>query len=258
MPSPTVDRVSTKVEDCLDNDPPIRGQNYVCLSFISPEDVIVKKDLYFFNKFLGLFSKDVKELFDVMVDKYKDQPEMQDMFINLQSRYDYLFSPEKLKEEFDFYKASNSEELEKDYLEKNAFQTTMRGIKVRGVFETIGEAQKRAQKLKETDGKFDVYVAEVGCWCPWSPNPDEIQDQEFAETELNTMVKKYKENLSMRAQFHNQRAEELKSKAHKQRDVEAAGEVSVKLVEVPAPPTLDGEDPWLTAKGAAKENVAEK
>jgi hypothetical protein len=34
------------------------------------------------------------------------------------------------------------------------------------------------------DNKFNVYV-QGGCWCPWSPNPDDITDQEYAETNLN-------------------------------------------------------------------------
>ena len=36
--------VYTKETDYLDEDKPIRGQNYVCLSFLSPEDVLANKD----------------------------------------------------------------------------------------------------------------------------------------------------------------------------------------------------------------------
>lgn len=229
-------RTPVAVEDTLDSDPPIRGQNFVCLSFISPEDVITKKEVYFFNKFLSDFSSDTKELFDNLVEKFKDNQELRDMFVNLQSRYDYLFTPEKLQESFTYYKATNSDALEKEYLEKNAFQTTMRGIKVRGVYETLPEAQKRASVLKDVDGKFDVYVASVGCWCPWSPNPEEIQEQEYAETELNTLMKNYKENVTKRQIFHQQRAEELKAKAQaKPQTTDDAG----------------SSDPWMASKSDA-------
>jgi hypothetical protein len=39
------DVVSTKEIDYLDEDKPLRGQNYVCLSFISPEDVLIDKEI---------------------------------------------------------------------------------------------------------------------------------------------------------------------------------------------------------------------
>ena len=38
-------------EDYLSVDQPIPGQNYVCLSFVSPEKNILQKQLYEFYKF---------------------------------------------------------------------------------------------------------------------------------------------------------------------------------------------------------------
>ena len=40
------------IEDFLENDDPIRGQEYVCLSFISPESVIADKNLFFVKKYM--------------------------------------------------------------------------------------------------------------------------------------------------------------------------------------------------------------
>lgn len=236
------ERVACKVEDYLDNDPPLRGQNYTCLSFISPEDVIVNKEVYFFRKFTSLFSDDVKDLFANLSEKFKDDQTLVDMFKNLTDRYDYLFDTKKLQEEFDFYKGKNSDKLEAEYLEQNNFQTTVRGIKIRGSYETLIEAQKRAEQLKKQDGKFDVYVAEVGCWCPWAPKPLEIQDQEYAETELNTLMKKYKENLEEKDLFYKKRTEELSKKAKVQQvDGGASGSgVSASIVT--------DDDPWVKQK----------
>ena len=44
-----------KYVDLLDEDKPIGGQKYVCLSFISPEDHIKNKELFYFEKFLKNF-----------------------------------------------------------------------------------------------------------------------------------------------------------------------------------------------------------
>ena len=37
----------TKEEDFLEADQSIPGQKYVCLSFVSPEDILKKKDIFF-------------------------------------------------------------------------------------------------------------------------------------------------------------------------------------------------------------------
>ena len=263
MANTTSERVPCKVEDCLDNDPPIRGQNYVCLSFISPEDVIVKKEAYFFNRFTSLFAADVKDLFDKLTEKYKDDPATVDMFKNLVDRYDYLFEANLLQEEFELYKSQNSEKLEKDYLEKNNFQTTIRGIKIRGAYETLVEAQKRAEYLKKHDGKFDVYVAEVGCWCPWAPNPSDIKDQEYGETKLNTLMKKYKENLDEKDLFYRKRAEEMKKKAKEQPQLTTGEEVgegsdsqSTTTGVLAASVVSQDDDPWLKSKVEQAANNA--
>jgi hypothetical protein len=53
--------------------------------------------------------------------------------------------------------------------------------------------------------KFDIFVAQVGCWCPWSPNPNDLENQEYAETSLNTLMMKYKENMDARDQEYSDR-----------------------------------------------------
>lgn len=204
-------RVTTKETDFLDQDSEIRGQKYCCLSFISPEDLIKRKDLFVFKKFIGSFSSDVSILFDQLGDKLENQ-EDKDMISALRSRYDYLFSEDALNEEYDLYSKSKSEALESEYYELNDFQTTMRGIKVRGSYETLKEAQNRAELLQKQDRNFNVYVAQVGCWCPWSPNPEDIEDFEYAETEMNTMMKKYKENQTKKDEYFALRKDEMMQK----------------------------------------------
>ena len=46
---------NTKYVDLLDEDKPIAGQKFACLSFISPEEIIRNKQLFFFEKFLKNF-----------------------------------------------------------------------------------------------------------------------------------------------------------------------------------------------------------
>ena len=78
---------NTKHVDLLDEDKPIAGQKFVCLSFISPESIIKNKDLYFFDKFLKQFE------FKKSLDKYNQ-------FLNFLS-YKYSLDFNKLTSDLD-------------------------------------------------------------------------------------------------------------------------------------------------------------
>lgn len=201
------EQVPVSQEDFLDEDKPIRGQNYVCLSFISPEDVLIQKDTYFFNKFVDSFSKNVDELLKSLKEKYPNDDETFDL---LRENYSYIFNVKELHEQFNFYKSQNGEDLEKEFHVLQEYRPTIRGIKVRGTFDTLKEAQVRAEVLKRMGDKFDIFIGQVGCWCPWSPNPNDLENQEYAETQLNTLMKKYKENIaSKEAEFGSRKEEKM-------------------------------------------------
>lgn len=201
------EEVPVTKEDFLDEDKPIRGQNYVCLSFISPEDILIQKDVYFFNKFLGSFSKNMEELIASLKAKYPNENETLEL---VKENYSYIFNVNELNEQYNFFKGNNSEDLEKEFHTLQEYRPTIRGIKVRGTFDTLKEAQVRAEVLKRMGDKFDIFIGQVGCWCPWSPNPNDLENQEYAETQLNTLMKKYKENtVNKEAEFGSRKAEKM-------------------------------------------------
>lgn len=204
--------VPVKKEDFLDQDPALRNQNFFCISFISPEDVIRKKETYFFNKFLSSFSSDVDEFLNNTREKYKDDPVINDMIRTLRERYEYIFDVKALEHEYEHFKRENTEQLESSYHEINNFQTTIRGFKIRGCYDSYKEATGRAEQIKKFDPAFHVFVGQVGCWCPWSPYPEDIQDQEYSETQLNTLMKKYKEGQEIKNELYRMRKNELVQK----------------------------------------------
>lgn len=197
--------VSTKEVDYLDEDKPLRGQNYVCLSFISPEDILNNKEVYTFNRFLDQFSKDLDLMFQNLMTRYPDDS---DLLKSIKETHSHIFDGNILQEQYRFFKKLNSGDIDREFLEQNDFRTSVRGIKVRGSFETLKEAQVRAEVLKRSGDKFDIYIGQVGCWCPWSPNPDDLQDQQYTETQLNTLMQKYKENMMLKDEFFEQRKRE--------------------------------------------------
>jgi len=239
--------VSTKEVDYLEEDKGIKGQNYALLSFISPEDVIVNKELYFLNKYLESFGKDMKTLLDGISSKYPDSKDLIDTIAN---NHSYIFNAKELNEQFNFFKSSNYTELENTYHRDNNFVTSMRGIKVRGVFDTIEEARNRSEFLKRFDDKFNIYIAQVGCWCPWSPNPDSLENQEYSETQLNTLMKQYKQNMDEKDAIFDER-----KKANIENAASKIKKESTDLNEIKE--VIEQVDTWTATKEAEKvESVA--
>ena len=172
-----------KKEDFLEVDDPLPGQNYVCLSFVSPETIMESKDAFKVSKFLQSYCKDQDlDLEDVMK-KYTD--------------YTYKYQ----------------EELQKDFDERNKFQTNIRGLKVRGTYSTREEAEKRAKTLQSIDSDFHVFVGQVGYWLPWDPCADKVQEEYYINDQLNEMMEKYKENNINRDIFYEEEKREKIKKA---------------------------------------------
>ena len=241
--------VYTKETDYLDEDKPIRGQNYVCLSFLSPEDVLANKDVFFFEKYMTQYLTQVHELFNNLKAKYPDD---KNLFDALKDNNPQFFDPNAFQEDYRIFKGNHSAKLESEFLEKNDFRTSVRGIKVRGSFETLKEAQNRAEVLKRMGDKFDIFVGQVGCWCPWSPNPSDLENCEYTEAQLNTLMKKYQENMNLRDEFFEQRKNEKVQQARKQVEESKKNEASQ---STSADDGLTGDDIWLSRKnGDAEEN----
>jgi hypothetical protein len=90
-------------------------------------------------------------------------------------------------------------------------KTTLSGVKVRGVFNTYLEACEHSKKLQSIDLAFNVFVGEMGKWLPFDPNPDSqaVKDSEYANDELNKMMKGYLENQEKAKIYHEQRKNEM-------------------------------------------------
>jgi len=192
-------------QDFLEQDPPLRGQNYVCMSFLSPEKILRNKDVYYVSKFLGGLSADVQALFEGLTARFEGEPAALDMLKSIRGIHDYLFDAKALEDHYSQFVAGKQDELDREFYENNNFQTCVRGIKVRGTYDTLHDAQMRAGAIKKFDDKFDVFVAQVGCWCPWSPDPSLVADQEYSETQMNTLAKAYVESQENNRAIFNER-----------------------------------------------------
>ena len=96
-----------------------------------------------------------------------------------------------------------------DARQKHADGTTC-SLKIRGAFGTMEEAREQVELLQQADNNmYDIYVAEMGKWLPFPPDPQKIPNQEYAEDFLNTMHKSYMENQQERKKIFGARKEKI-------------------------------------------------
>jgi len=208
-----------KVIDLLDEDRPISGQKYVCLSFISPENHIKNKELFFFEKYLKNF--EFRKTFDKYTQflnfvayKYnldfnsltKDMEE----FVGEERENLFLTS---LEDDYKSFIDAKEEELQKEYSIQHNFQTNTRGIKVRGVFGSQEEAEVKCKMLREADPNHDVYIGQVGMWMPFHPEAYKTGKVEYLEKDLNDLMAQKKKNDEISKEQFKQRVKESKQKA---------------------------------------------
>lgn len=160
------------------------------------------------------------------------------------------FKETKLVDEYETFVFKNKKKMEDDFFAMNSFRTTIQGIKVRGAYDTYNEALARAKTLQKLDPSFNVYVGQVGFWLPWDPEPHDVAEQEYADDQLNQLMKKYKENESQRDEFYSKIKNEkvTSAKVTGTSAGNAAFGVSGATTEAPPSNMFSGEDLAIARK----------
>jgi hypothetical protein len=114
------------------------------------------------------------------------------------------FKESTIQEAYERFMVNNRQKLEDEFHKSVDFQTTLLGLKIRGVYATNEQAVARAKALHKKDPYFNVYVADVGEWLPWDPHPDEVQDGEYQNDQLNKLMQAYRENAAKRDAFYEE------------------------------------------------------
>ena len=233
--------------DLLDEDKPISGQKYVCLSFISPEHHIKNKNLFYFEKFLANF--EFKKTFEKYTQflhflSYKYNLDFnkltKDMEEFVEEEKDKLFLT-TIDDEYKSFLDIKEEDLQKEYNKLHEFQTNTRGIKVRGVFGSQEEAELRCKFLRDADPNHDVYVGGVGIWMPFHPEAYKTGRVEYLEKDLNELMAQKKKNDEISKEQFKERVKESKKKAI-QENIAKAEKEGNKLLQ-----TIDEEGNLINA-----------
>jgi hypothetical protein len=237
----------------LEADDEIRGQKYVCLSFLTPSRTLLRnKDQYFFSQFMTHYAMDykIRATESFVLGKLRDiQNVLSDVSLDLanvnlvdasgntardaavervtkaretlarQTASDLEahvkanltdFKESTIVEEYEKFMTAHEQRLEDEFHKQNNFQTTVHGLKVRGVYSNMEQATARAKTLHKKDPYFNVYVADVGEWLPWDPNPEQISESEYLNEDLNKLMRQYKENAAEReAHFEEMKRQKM-------------------------------------------------
>lgn len=225
-----------KYVDLLEEDKAISGQKFVCVSFVSPENILKRRELFMFESFLKDydFSKSMEkfsQFLNFVSYKYNLNFEtlMGDMQEFVKSEKDDL----KTTNIYDSYKNfldNHETELDDEFNKQNNFQTSVRGLKVRGSYSTQEEAELRCKLLREVDPNHNVYVGPVGVWMPWEPEAYKTGRVEYLEDELNQLMHEKNVNEAKAKQEFEKRIQETKRKAIEE-NVKLARESGNKLTQ---------------------------
>ena len=214
-----VKKTDPKYVDLLDEDKPLSGQKFACMSFVSPEKILKQKEMFLFEKFLKNwdFQKSLEKYAQFLnFLSFKYNLKFDDLTNDLQEfvkdQRNNLLSG-SVEDEYKNYLDNKEEQLEKEFNSLYNFQTSTRGIKIRGSFPTQAEAELRCKMLREVDPNHDVYVAPVGVWVPWHPEAYKTGRVEYLEEELNEIMNEKRKNEESAKQQFEKRVRETKRKA---------------------------------------------
>lgn len=208
-----------KYVDLLEEDKPIANQKFVCMSFCSPEKILKQKEIFFFEEFLKNweFNKSMEKFLQFTnFISYKYNISFEDLNKDfkdfVQEEKDNL-AKSNLADDYKTYLDNHEDELQKKFDIENNFQTSTRGLKIRGVYPTQEEAELRCKMLREIDPNHDIMVGPVGMWMPWDPEAYKTGRVEYMEEELNQLMHEKQKNETNAKTAFEQRVKETKQKA---------------------------------------------
>jgi len=252
-------QVNPKYIDLLEEDKPIAGQKFACLSFVSPEHILKQKDQFFFEKFLHYWDyqksmeKFIQFLNFVSFKYHVSFDKMSADFQEFAKEEKEILQKTNIYDEYKTFLDKHEDDLETEFNEKHNFQTSVRGLKVRGVFGSQKEAELRCQMLREVDPNHDVFVGPVGMWVPFHPDAYKTGRVEYMEETLNQLMAEKKKNEEQAKTEFDKRVKETKAKAI-QENIKLAKESGNKLTQMLAKDgetLVDAKPKDMTGEGAS-------
>jgi hypothetical protein len=208
-----------KYIDLCDEDQSIAGQKFACISFVSPDKILKKREVFLFDKFLKNweFTKSMEKYFEFIhfiAHKYTLNVEglIQDYNEFVKEEANKLLKS-SIEDDYKNFIDKEEDKLNQQFNKEHAFQTSVRGIKIRGSFGTQEEAELKSKQLREQDPSHDIFVGPVGVWLPWDPDAYKTGRVEHIEEELNALHKEKLKNEELAKKEFEERVRETKKQA---------------------------------------------
>jgi hypothetical protein len=192
------------------------------LSFISPEKILKKRELFLFEEFIKQwdFSKSMEKSLDFLnFLAYKYNLKIDNVIADFNEfvrEEETKLKESSLNDDFKTFMDKNEDKLSEQFQRAHAFQTSVRGLKIRGVYGTQEEAELKCKKIREIDPNHDIFVGPVGTWIPWDPDAYKTGRVEFMEEELNQLHSEKLKNEAKAKEEFERRIKETKQKAIKE------------------------------------------
>jgi hypothetical protein len=209
-----------KYVDLMTEDKPIPGQKFGCFSFICPEHILKKRELFLFERFVKNWdmSKSMEkfnEFNNFVAFKYNLNMEKvaEDFNDFIKEEEAKIKKASALEDDWKNFMDKNEDSLTHEFNRNNEFQTSVRGFKDRGNFPTQEEAERYAKTLREEDPDFDIFVGPVGVWMPIDMPAYKAGKTEYLEPTLNKLFEEKHKNEEMAKKEFNERVKDSKKKA---------------------------------------------
>lgn len=208
-----------KYIDLCDEDQPIAGQKFACLSFVSPEKILKKREVYLFDQFIKRwdFSKSMERYFEFIhfiAYKYSLKVDnLIDDFNEFVKEESSKLQKSGIEDDYRNFMDKEEDKLSEKFNKEHAFQTSVRGLKIRGVYGTQDEAENKSKQLREQDPSHDIFVGPVGTWLPWDPDAYKTGRVEHMEEELNALHQEKLKNEELAKKEFEERVRETKKQA---------------------------------------------
>jgi hypothetical protein len=108
--------------------------------------------------------------------------------------------------------------LTSDQLVKKSDLLDVRGFKVRGMYSNEEDAKERCKNLYNVESTINTYVGNIGHWVAWEDNSENAEDFEYANNDLNNLMKAHKENQEKVKMFNSVENQTLKNNDDKEKD----------------------------------------
>ena len=125
-----------KYVDLCDEDPAIAGQKFACMSFVSPEKILMKREVYLFNQFIKQweFSKSMERYFEfIHFTAYKhsiDVEKLIDDFNDFVKEESSKLKKSGIEDDYKNFMDKQEDKLNEQFGREHSFQTSVRGFEI--------------------------------------------------------------------------------------------------------------------------------